>query len=138
MAKLDALQGTDLLLIDDLLGEEQQLVRRTVHAFVRDEVLPLLRSHFRQGTFPASLIPKIAELGLLGANLTGYGCAGMDPVSYGLAIQELERGDRGIRSFVSVQGALVMYPIHEYGSEEQRQRWLPAMARGEAIGCFGL
>lgn len=134
----DQLPGTDLLQLDDLLTEDQLLVRRTVRAFVQAEVLPALRDAFRAGRFPAALIPRMGELGLLGGNLTGYGCAGMDPVSYGLAMQELERGDSGIRSFVSVQGALCMFPLHEFGSEEQRQRWLPAMARGECVSCFGL
>src|SRR6185295_1601161 len=91
-----------------------------------------------QGTFPAQLVPEMAEMGLLGANLEGYGCAGLNSVAYGLIMQELERGDSGIRSFVSVQGALCMYPIHAFGSSEQKERWLPAMAKGKAIGCFGL
>ncbi len=134
----DQLPGTDLFQLDDLLSEDQLLVRRTVRAFVQAEVLPALRDAFRAGRFPTALIPRMGELGLLGGNLSGYGCAGMDAVSYGLAMQELERGDSGIRSFVSVQGALCMFPIHEFGSEEQRQRWLPAMARGECVGCFGL
>ena len=138
MATLDALQGTDLFRLDDLLTEEQLLVRRTVRAFVLEEVMPVVRAHFRHGTFPEALIPRMAELGLLGANLTGYGCAGMDPIAYGLALQELERGDSGIRSFVSVQGSLCMYPIHEFGSAEQKERFLPRMAKGEVVGCFGL
>jgi len=138
MSKNDALQGTDLFLLDDLLTEDQILVRRSVRSLVQQRVMPLIKEHFRAGRFPASLIGPFAELGLLGANLSGYGCAGMDPISYGLALQELERADSGVRSFVSVQGALCMFPIHAFGSEAQKQRWLPPMARGEVIGCFGL
>jgi glutaryl-CoA dehydrogenase len=135
---MEPLAGTDLFHFDDLLTEEQRLVRRTVRNFVKDDVLPVIGAHFRQGTFPEELISGMAELGLLGANLSGYGCAGMDPIGYGLALQELERGDSGVRSFASVQGSLCMYPIHELGSKEQKERWLPRMARGEVIGCFGL
>jgi glutaryl-CoA dehydrogenase len=102
------------------------------------EVLPIIGRHFREGTFPAQLVPRLGELGVLGANLSGYGCAGASNVAYGLGLQELERGDSGLRSFASVQGSLVMYPIHAWGSEEQKQRFLPAMAQGKAIGCFGL
>ncbi|MGC4117502.1 MAG: acyl-CoA dehydrogenase family protein [Myxococcales bacterium] len=138
MAAQDALQGTDLFQLDDLLTEEQLLVRRSVRAFVQEELMPVIQAHFRKGTFPKALIPRMGELGVLGANLTGYGCAGMDAIAYGLALQELERCDSGIRSFVSVQGALCMFPIHEFGTEEQKQRWLPKMATGELIGCFGL
>ena len=128
----------DLYALDDLLSEEERLVRDTVRAFVSDRVLPVIEGHFRAGTFPVDLIPPMAEMGLLGANLKGHGCAGLGPVAYGLIMQELERGDSGLRSFVSVQGALCMYPIHAYGTEAQKERWLPAMARGERIGCFGL
>jgi glutaryl-CoA dehydrogenase len=131
-------KGLDFADVDSLLTEEERLIRDTVRQFVTDEVLPVIERHFREGTFPNHLIPKIGELGLLGANLTGYGCAGLGPVAYGLIMQELERGDSGLRSFVSVQGALVMYPIHAFGSEAQKQRWLPRLAKGEAIGCFGL
>ncbi|HET8947106.1 MAG TPA: acyl-CoA dehydrogenase family protein [Candidatus Polarisedimenticolia bacterium] len=131
-------QAIDLYGVDDLLSPEERLIRDTVRAFVTDRVLPVIEDHFRDGTFPADLIPPMAEMGLLGANLQGYGCAGLGAVAYGLIMQELERGDSGLRSFVSVQGALCMYPIHAYGSEEQKERWLPAMARGERIGCFGL
>ncbi len=138
MAAQDALQGTDLFQLDELLTEEQLLVRRSVRAFVQEELAPVIRAHFRKGTFPAALVPRMGELGVLGANLSGYGCAGMDAVAYGLALQELERCDSGVRSFVSVQGALCMFPIHEFGTEEQRQRWLPRMATGELVGCFGL
>ncbi|HEV8201421.1 MAG TPA: acyl-CoA dehydrogenase family protein [Candidatus Polarisedimenticolia bacterium] len=131
-------QALDLLAIDDLLAEEERLVRDTVRAFVTERVLPVIEEHFRAGTFPADLIPVMAELGVFGANLHGYGCAGLNNVAYGLIMQELERGDSGLRSFVSVQGALVMYPIHAFGSEPQKERWLPRLAKGEAIGCFGL
>src|SRR5262245_30236651 len=131
-------QALDFLDVDSLLAEEERLVRDTVRAFVGDRVLPIIEKHFREGTFPAHLVPEMARLGLLGANLEGYGCAGMNNVEYGLIMQELERGDSGLRSFVSVQGALVMYPIRTYGSEEQRQTWLPRLQSGSAIGCFGL
>jgi glutaryl-CoA dehydrogenase len=128
----------DLYNTDWLLTEDERLVRDTVRTFVRERVLPIIGEHFEAGTFPRELIPAFAELGLLGMHLHGYGCAGMSAVAYGLACQELEAGDSGIRSFVSVQGSLAMFPIHSYGSEEQKNRWLPKMARGEAIGCFGL
>ena len=129
---------TDLLLIDQLLTDEERAARDTVARFVDEKVLPSIGQHFRDGTFPAHLIPGLAELGVLGANLQGYGCAGMNTVSYGLILQELERGDSGLRSFASVQGSLCMFPIHAYGSEEQKQRFLPGMAQGRVIGCFGL
>src|SRR3989454_6101947 len=128
----------DLFAIEDLLSEEERLVRDTVRAFVTEQLLPIIEKHFREGTFPRHLVPEMARLGLLGSNLQGYGCAGLNSVAYGLIMQELERGDSGLRSFVSVQGALGMYPIRAFGSEDQKERWLPAMARGEAIGCFGL
>jgi glutaryl-CoA dehydrogenase len=131
-------EGTDFYAIDGLLSEEERMIRDTVRGFVTDKVLPGIEKHFREGTFPVELIPQMAEIGLLGSNLQGYGCAGLGNVAYGLAIQELERGDSGVRSFASVQGSLCMYPIHAFGSEEQKGRWLPKMARGEAIGCFGL
>ena len=130
--------ATDLYNIDSLLSEEERMVRDTVRKFVQERVLPIIGEHFEVGTFPRELIPELAELGLLGMHLEGYGCAGMNAVSYGLVCQELEAGDSGLRSFVSVQGSLVMFPIWKFGSEEQKQRWLPRMARGEAIGCFGL
>jgi glutaryl-CoA dehydrogenase len=130
--------ATDLYNVDHLLSEEERMVRDTVRQFVRDRVLPIIDEHFEAGTFPRQLIPEIAELGLLGMHLEGYGCAGLSAVCYGLACQELEAGDSGLRSFVSVQGSLAMFPIFAYGSEEQKQHWLPRMARGEAIGCFGL
>jgi glutaryl-CoA dehydrogenase len=137
-APVDRLESTDLYRIDDLLNDEQRAVRRTVRDFCEREALPAIKKHFRAGTFPADLVPRLGSLGLLGANLSGYGCAGMDAVAYGLAMQELERCDSGLRSFASVQGALAMYPIAEFGSEAQQARWLPAMARGEVVGCFGL
>ncbi len=131
-------QATDLYNIDYLLSEEERMVRDTVRKFVNERVLPIIGEHFEAGTFPRELIPEVTELGLLGMHLEGYGCAGLSAVSYGLACQELEAGDSGLRSFVSVQGSLAMFPIWSFGSEEQKQRWLPRMARGEVIGCFGL
>ncbi len=130
--------ATDLYNIDHMLSEEERMVRDTVRKFVQERVLPVIGAHFEAGTFPVDLLPAIAELGLLGMHLEGYGCAGLNAVCYGLACQELEAGDSGLRSFVSVQGSLVMYPIFAYGSEEQKQYWLPRMAQGKAIGCFGL
>src|SRR5437588_281884 len=130
--------ATDLYNIDRLLSEEERMVRDTVRKFVNDRVLPIIGEHFEAGTFPRELIAEIAKLDLLGMHLEGYGCAGLSAVCYGLACQELEAGDSGLRSFVSVQGSLAMFPIYAFGSEEQKQRWLPRMARGEVIGCFGL
>lgn len=130
--------ATDLYNIDHLLSEEERMVRDTVRKFVQERVLPIIGEHFEAGTFPRELIPEVAELGLLGMHLEGYGCAGLSAVCYGLACQELEAGDSGLRSFVSVQGSLAMFPIWKFGSEEQKQRWLPKMAKGEVIGCFGL
>lgn len=130
--------GVDYLLIDSQLSEQELLVRQTARQFVDEQVLPVVRDAFNQGVFPKQLIPVMGELGFFGANLQGYGCAGMSNVEYGLIMQELERGDSGLRSFVSVQGALVMYPILTYGSDEQKERWLPKLQSGEAIGCFGL
>jgi glutaryl-CoA dehydrogenase len=132
-------QGVDFLRIDELLSDEERMARESVREFVSREFLPCVREHVRQdGSFPMQLVPRMAELGLFGANLQGYGCAGMNNVAYGLVMQELERGDSGLRSFASVQGSLVMYPIHRYGSEAQKQRWLPELAAGRAVGCFGL
>src|SRR6202035_447419 len=131
-------RGVDYLHIDSLFNEQELLVRQTARQFVDDRVLPLIRDCFRDARFPNELIPEIGRLGFLGATLEGYGCAGMSNVEYGLLMQEIERGDSGLRSFVSVQGALVMYPILSYGSEEQKDRWLPKMQSGQAIGCFGL
>ncbi|HPH25359.1 MAG TPA: acyl-CoA dehydrogenase family protein [Pseudomonadota bacterium] len=131
-------QGVDYFGISTLLSDEERLVQATFRRFVDDEIMPTIGRHFRDGTFDPQWPRRLGALGALGASLHGYGCAGLNPVAYGLIMQELERGDSGVRSFASVQGALVMYPIHAFGSEEQKQRWLPAMARGEAIGCFGL
>jgi len=131
-------KGVDFYDIDDLLTEEERMIRDTVREFVSAEVMPIIEKHNREGSFPKQLVPKIGELDMLGGNLEGYGCAGLGAVAYGLIMQELERGDSGLRSFVSVQGALCMYPIHTFGNDEQKERWLPPMARGEKIGCFGL
>src|SRR6266404_1552920 len=131
-------RGVDYLLIDSLFNEQELLVRQTARQFVDELVAPLIRDCFRDARFPKELIPEMGRLGFFGANLEGYGCAGMSNVEYGLIMQELERGDSGLRSFVSVQGALVMYPILTYGSEEQKKKWLPKLQSGEAIGCFGL
>lgn len=124
--------------VDELLGEEERMARDTVRELVSREVLPTIGKHFTAGTFPHELIPRFGELGLLGPSLSGYGCPGMSATAYGLICQELERGDSGVRSFCSVQGSLCMYPIWAFGSEEQKQRYLPEMAAGRLIGCFGL
>ena len=130
---------TDFFNIESALSEDERAVRDSVRRFVDERVLPIIGKHYVDGTFPKHLIPEMAELGVLGANLPEeYGCAGLNNVAYGLIMQELERGDSGIRSFASVQGALVMYPIYAFGSEAQKREWLPKLARGEAIGCFGL
>jgi glutaryl-CoA dehydrogenase len=133
-----ALNPLDLYDVRSTLSDEERMVQDTVARFVDDAVLPVIREHFENHTFPRELVGELAALGLLGSSLEGYGCAGMNAVSYGLICQELERGDSGIRSFVSVQSSLCMYPIHAYGSEEQKQQYLPRMTRGEVIGCFGL
>jgi len=134
-----AFTGVDFLLLDELLSDEEKLARETVRDFVSKEFLPLIQEHVRQdGSFPMKLVPQLGELGMFGANLEGYGCAGMNNVAYGLVMQELERGDSGLRSFASVQGSLVMFPIHSYGSDAQKERWLPDLAAGDAVGCFGL
>jgi len=133
-----AFQGIDFLQLDDLLTEEEKLVRDSVRQFVEERVVPDIDRHYLEGTFPLDLISEMGQLGFFGANLVGYNCAGLNSIAYGLIMQELERGDSGLRSFVSVQGALVMYPIYQFGSEEQKSRWLPALQAGEAIGCFGL
>ena len=130
--------GVDYLRIDSLFSGQELLVRETARRFVDEQVAPLIRDCFRDARFPKELIPEMARLGFLGANLEGYGCAGMSNVEYGLIMQEIERGDSGLRSFVSVQGALVMYPILTFGSEKQKQLWLPRLQAGQAIGCFGL
>jgi len=128
----------DFYRVDDLLSEEERLVRATVGRFVDDRFLPLVADHYERGTFPSEIVSDLAKLGVFGMHLHGYGAAGLSNVMYGLACQELERGDSGLRSFVSVQGALCMFPINRYGSEEQKTRWLPQLAKGEVIGCFGL
>ncbi len=132
--------GVDFLRLDDTqFSAEERLVRDSVRDWVSKEFLPRLQEHIRQdGSFPMELVSQIADLGMFGANLHGYGCAGMNNVAYGLLMQELERGDSGLRSFASVQGSLCMYPIYTYGSDAQKERWLPEMAAGRAIGCFGL
>ena len=134
-----AFRGVDYMDLDGELSSEEKMTRDTVRRFVDEQVLPVIEEAYLEGRFPQEIIPGLAELGVLGANLPEeYGCAGLNNVAYGLIMQELERGDSGVRSFVSVQGALCMYPIFTFGSEEQKRRWLPAMAKGEAIGCFGL
>jgi glutaryl-CoA dehydrogenase len=130
--------GVDYYEVEGLLSEEERMMRDVARAFTDEQILPVITHHFREGTFPTGLVEKMGELGFLGANLQGYGCAGINNVAYGLIMQELERGDSGVRSFASVQGSLVMYPIQAFGSEEQKQRWLPRLAAGEAVGCFGL
>ena len=131
-------KALDFVGINELLNDEERMVRDTVRELVTREVLPVIERHFRDGTFPAELVPKLAELGLLGANFKGYGCAELGNVACGLISQELERGDSGIRSFVSVTGSLVIYPILTFGSEAQKERWIPDLAAGKVIGCFGL
>src|SRR6202041_3342685 len=131
-------KGVDFMLFDGLLSGDELLSRDTTRQFVEDNVIPIIEQCNRDGRFPRELIKPMGELGFFGANLEGYGCAGMSNVEYGLVMQELERGDSGMRSFVSVQSALVMYPIYMFGSEEQKSEWLPALASGEKIGCFGL
>ena len=133
-----AYKGIDFYNCDELFTEEEILIRDSVRQFVSDQLMPIIEKHNREGTFPAHLVAGMGELGLFGASLKGYGCAGVSPTAYGLMMVELERGDSGLRSFVSVQGALCMYPIHRYGTEEQKQHYLPRMATGEFIGCFGL
>src|ERR1022692_4887704 len=133
-----AFKGVDYFCVDSLFSEQELMVRQTARRFAEERIVPLIRDCYRDARFPAELIPELGELGFFGANLEGYGCAGMSNLEYGLIMQELERADSGIRSFVSVQGALVMFPIHAYGSEEQKERWLPKLQTGEALGCFGL
>jgi len=132
-------KGVDFYRIDDLLGDEELLVRDNVRRFVEEQVIPVIDEHFENSTFPTQLVPQMAEMGLLGGNLPEkYGCANMNSIAYGLVMQELERGDSGLRSFVSVQGALVMYPIYAFGTEDQKNKWLPQLSSGKKIGCFGL
>ena len=135
---MSSFRGVDYLHIDSLFNEQELLVRRTARQFVDDRVLPVIRDCYRESRFPRELVPEMGRLGFFGATLEGYGCAGMSNVEYGLLMQELERGDSGLRSFASVQGALVMYPLYTYGSEEQKERWLPKLRTGESLGCFGL
>ena len=135
---MPAFPGVDFLDFDSLLNDEELLARKTARQFVDEQVIPIIERHNREATFPMELVPQLGALGFFGANLKGYGCAEMSNVAYGLVMQELERGDSGLRSFVSVQSALVMYPIHTYGSAEQKDRWLPRMQSGKALGCFGL
>jgi glutaryl-CoA dehydrogenase len=131
-------QGVDFIEFDSLLSENELLVRNSTRAFIEDKLIPIIEQCNRDGRFPRELVRPMGDLGYFGATLDGYGCAGINNVEYGLLTQELERGDSGIRSFVSVQSALVMYPIHCFGSEEQKSFWLPKMATGEKLGCFGL
>ena len=135
---MPSFSGVDYLELDSLLSDEEKLARQTARQFVDEQILPIIEECNREGRFPKELIPQMAELGFFGASLEGFGCAGMSNVEYGLVTQELERGDSGLRSFVSVQSALVMYPIHAFGSDEQRNKWLPLMQQGKALGCFGL
>ncbi len=135
---MSRLSGVDFLQIDDLLSEEERLVRDTVGAWVDDRFKPIIEECNRESRFPIELVPEMAELNLFGATIDEYDLPGLGNVAYGLIMQELERGDSGLRSFVSVQSSLVMYPIHTFGSQEHRDRWIPALASGEAIGCFGL
>src|SRR5881296_1601553 len=131
-------KGVDFIELDSLLSDDERLVRDTARRFIEDNLVPIIEQCNREGRFPRELVPEMGELGFFGASLKGYGCAGMSNVEYGLVTQELERGDSGVRSFVSVQSALVMYPIYAFGSDEQKQTWLPAMQKGEKLGCFGL
>ncbi len=135
---LDPAASTDLLRIDDQLSDDERLVRDTVRKFAADRIMPHIADWFEAGTLPKELAPELGSLGLLGMHLTGYGCAGMGPIAYGVTCREMEAADSGLRSLVSVQGSLAMFPIWKYGSEEQKQEWLPRMAAGQAIGCFGL
>jgi glutaryl-CoA dehydrogenase len=128
----------DFFRLDEQLSDDERLVRSTISRFVDERFLPIVAEHYERATFPTEIVPELARLGVFGMHLQGYGAAGMSNVMYGLACQELERGDSGLRSFVSVQGSLCMFPIHRFGSEEQKERWLPHMAKGEVIGCFGL
>src|SRR5271167_2077430 len=131
-------KGVDFIQFDGLLSGDELLARDTTRQFVEDNVIPIIEQCNRDGRFPRELIQPMGQLGFFGANIEGYGCAGMSNVEYGLVMQELERGDSGLRSFVSVQSALVMYPIYAYGSDAQKEKWLPKLQKGEALGCFGL
>ena len=133
-----AYEGFDFFGLDQHLTEDEKMIRDTLRQFTTKEIMPIIAKCYDEGTFPKHLIPQLAELGTLGATIQGYGCAGLNPTAYGLIMQELERGDSGIRSFVSVQGALCMHPIDAFGTEEHKKKYLPKMAKGELIGCFGL
>lgn len=135
---MEPFRGLDLIGVEELLSEEERIVRDSVRAFVDREVIPIIDEYYREARYPLHLASRLADLGLFGSTLQGYGCAGINSVAYGLAMQELERGDSALRSFASVQGGLVMSAIYMFGSEAQKERWLPALAKGEAIGCFGL
>lgn len=130
--------GFDYVLVDSRLSEDEKMVRDTIRSFIEEEALPKFMEHYEKGTFPSELVKPLAELGVFGATIHGYECAGLNNVAYGLMMQELERCDSGLRSFASVQSGLVMYPIYAFGDEEQKNKWLPALAKGKAIGCFGL
>src|SRR5438046_3171018 len=131
-------RGVDFIDFDSLLDDDERLVRDNTRKFIEENLIPIIEQCNREGRFPRELVKPMGELGFFGASLKGYGCAEMSNVEYGLVMQELERGDSGVRSFVSVQSALVMYPIHTFGSDEQKNKWLPALQKGDAIGCFGL
>ena len=135
---MEKFRGVDYYGIDELLTEEQRMMRDAVRDWVEAKFVPIVSQHHRDGTFPTELAKDLGEMGVFGATLKGYGCAGLDNVAYGLIMQELERGDSGLRSFASVQSGLVMYPIHSYGSDAQKERWLPRLQSGDALGCFGL
>src|ERR687887_272539 len=135
---MEKFRGVDYYGIEALLSEDERMIRDAVRDWVESEFVPIVTGHHRAGTFPTELAGKLGELGVFGATLKGYGCAGLNNVAYGLIMQELERGDSGLRSAASVQSGLVMYPIYAYGSDEQKDRWLPKLATGETIGCFGL
>src|SRR3989475_9634131 len=135
---MEKFRGVDYYGIETLLSEDERMIRDAVRDWVEAEFIPIVPEHHRAGTFPIALIPKLGELGVFGATLKGYGCAGLSNVAYGLIMQELEAGDSGLRSMASVQGSLAMYAIWRWGSEEQKRRWLPEMAAGRVIGCFGL
>src|SRR5437763_11250565 len=131
-------KGVDFIEFDSLLSDDERLVRDNTRKFIEDNLIPIIEQCNREGRFPRELVKPFGELGFFGASLKGYGCAGMSNVEYGLVMQELERVDSGVRSFVSVQSALVMYPIYAFGSDQQKDRWLPLLAKGETLGCFGL
>jgi glutaryl-CoA dehydrogenase len=135
---MKAYESIDFLNIDAHLSDEEKMIRDTIRQFTTKEIMPIIAKHYDEGTFPKKLIPMLAELGTLGATIDGYECAGLNYTAYGLIMQELERGDSGIRSFVSVQGALCMFPIFAFGTEEHKKKYLPKMAKGQLIGCFGL